>query len=144
MKYCYACGHRTGREPLFCNFCGRSYEVKLCASLHANPRTAEACSHCGSRDLSVPQPKVPIPWLFLAVLAQAVSGLLLLSLSIPLTAVFLNDLSRRSAPPDRLLIGMFGLIVLWSLWVMLPDASRWIIHRSLIQKSGLSNSRNPQ
>ena len=142
MKYCYACGQVTGVEPFFCNFCGRSYDVKLCPRLHLNPRLAEACSQCGSRDLSIPQPRVPILWRLLAFLAQAIFGLLLLSLSIPLTAVLLNDLSRRSVPPARLLIGMFGLIVLWSLWVMLPDVSRSMIHRSLIQKSGSSDSRN--
>src|SRR5690349_6196588 len=131
MKYCYACGHRTGGEPLFCNFCGRSYDVKLCPKLHVNPRIAEACSQCGSRDLSIPQPTVPVLWRFLALLAQAVFGLLLLCLSIPLTAVFFDDLSRRSAPPDRLLIGMFCLIVLWSFWIMLPDAFRSKIYRSL-------------
>jgi len=139
MKYCYACGHRTGGEPLFCNFCGRSYDVKLCPKLHANPRTAEACSQCGSRDLSIPQPRIPILWGFLAVLVQAVFGLLLLSLSLRLIAAFRNDLATRSAAPDRLLVGVFIAVILWAFWIMLPDASRWIIHRSLVQKSGLSN-----
>jgi len=144
MKYCYACGHRTGGEPLFCNFCGRSYDVKLCPKLHANPRTAEACSQCGNRDLSIPQPRIPILWGFLAVLVQAVFGLLLLSLSLRLIAAFLNDLATRSAAPDRLLVGVFIAVILWAFWIMLPDASRWIIHRSLIQKSGLSNADNPR
>ena len=142
MKYCYACGHRMGGEPLFCNFCGRSYDVKLCPKLHVNPRTAEACSHCGSRDLSIPQPRVPILWRLLALLAQAVFGVLLLSLSVPLIAAFLNDLSKRSAIPDRLLAGIFILVLLWSLWVILPDISRWIIHRALIQKSGSFNDHD--
>src|ERR1700738_624453 len=59
MKYCYNCNRATIREPLFCNFCGRSYNIKLCPKLHVNPRNAEPCSHCGSRELSLPQPKVP-------------------------------------------------------------------------------------
>src|SRR5690349_4041653 len=59
MKFCYHCGHLTPGEPIFCNSCGRSYNVKLCSRLHANPRSAEVCSQCGSRDLSTPQPRVP-------------------------------------------------------------------------------------
>jgi len=113
--------------------------VKLCPKIHANPRTAEACSQCGSRDLSIPQPRIPIFWGFLAVLVQAVFGLLLLSLSLRIIAAFLNDLATRSAAPDRLLVGVFIVMILWAFWIMLPDAFRWIIHRSLIQKSGLSN-----
>ncbi|SRR5258707_9721028 len=144
MKYCYACGHRTGGEPLFCNSCGRSYAVKLCPKLHTNPRTAEACSQCGSRDLSIPQPRIPILWGFLAVLVQAVFGLLLLSLSLRIIAAFLNDLATRSAASDRQLVGVFIVMILWAFWTMLPDTSRWIIHRSLIQKSGLSNGDNPR
>ena len=142
MKYCYACGHETGGEPLFCNSCGRSYDVKLCPKLHSNPRTAEACSQCGSRELSVPQPRVLLLWRLLALLIQAVSGLLLLSLSLPVVAAFLDDLSRRSGLPDRLLGGMFILLVLWSFWIVLPEVSRWMIHRSLIQKSGSGKGQN--
>src|SRR4029077_1092644 len=83
MKYCYACGKVTGGEPFFCNFCGRSYDVKLCPRLHLNPRLGEACSQCGSRDLSIPQPKVPLAWRILAFLMQAIAGLLLVLLSVP-------------------------------------------------------------
>jgi len=144
MKYCYACGHRTGGEPLFCNSCGRSYDVKLCPKLHVNPRIAEACSQCGSRDLSVPQPRVPVLWQFLAILGQTVSGLLLLCVSVPVLGVFFTDLSVHTVISDWLFVGIFLLVVLWSFWIMLPDASRWIIHRSLIQKSGLFNGRNSQ
>jgi hypothetical protein len=66
MKYCHHCGRLTSGEPMFCQFCGRSYDVKLCPRLHANPRWAEVCSQCGSRELSTPQPKVSFwnPWTF--------------------------------------------------------------------------------
>jgi hypothetical protein len=58
MKYCYHCGRITTGEPLFCMFCGRTYDVKLCPRLHVNARFADCCSQCGSRELSTPQPKV--------------------------------------------------------------------------------------
>ena len=60
MTYCYNCGHMTAGEPLFCGKCGRTYDVKLCPRLHPNPRGAEVCARCGSRELSTPQPKIPL------------------------------------------------------------------------------------
>src|SRR6266481_1646550 len=71
MRYCYNCNRATIGDPLFCNFCGRSYNIKLCQKLHVNPRNAEACSRCGSRDLSTPQPKVPF-WATFLLLALTV------------------------------------------------------------------------
>jgi hypothetical protein len=83
-------------------------------------------------------------WQFLAILGQAVSGLLLLCVSVPMVAVFFTDLSVHAVISDWLFVGIFFLGVLWFFWTMLPDASRWIIHRSLIQKSGLFNGHNSQ
>ena len=62
MRYCNQCHRITPGEPLFCNFCGRSYDFKLCPHRHPNPRNAEICSQCGSRELSTPHPRVPL-WL---------------------------------------------------------------------------------
>ena len=135
MKYCYACGYATGGEPLFCNSCGRSYDVKLCPRLHVNPRLAEACSQCGSRDLSIPQPKVPLAWRILAFLMQAIAGLLLLLLSIPVVlelGILLLTRSKLGAPS---VFYTSFLVVSWSFWAALPMWFRRIIHRALIRKN---------
>ena len=92
MKYCYNCNRVTIGEPLFCNFCGRSYDIKLCHKLHVNPRYAEACSHCGSRELSTPQPKVPFWATILLFFLSLVPGLLLAILSIAAIAFFVRHL----------------------------------------------------
>ena len=49
MKYCYQCGRITTGKPLYCNSCGRSYDVKLCPRAHANPRSAEVYNIGGGR-----------------------------------------------------------------------------------------------
>lgn len=54
MRYCRNCRKFTAGAPLYCQFCGRSYGVKLCPRGHRNPRASNACSECGSRDLSTP------------------------------------------------------------------------------------------
>ncbi len=117
MKYCYQCGKMTAGEALFCGTCGRSYDVKLCPRLHSNPRGAEVCSKCGSRELSTPQPKIPMSWRLLAILARLGIGLMLFYASLALVVALL-----RSPEVQRALVA-FGMLLagLWWLWSKLPD-----------------------
>jgi hypothetical protein len=131
MKYCYACGHATGGKPRFCNFCGRSYDLKVCPKLHMNPRIAQACSQCGSRDLSIPQPKVPLLWRGFAFLVQAVSGLVLLALSVPVVFDLGLEMLTSSQVKKSLLFVAALLIASWFFWAILPAWFRRIIHRAL-------------
>jgi RNA polymerase subunit RPABC4/transcription elongation factor Spt4 len=120
MRYCYHCNRITAGEPLFCNFCGRSYNVKLCPRLHPNPRKAEVCSQCGSRDLSTPQPKVPLWVPVLEFCLSLVPGLVLGILSIGLVALLLRAMFEN---PRLLLAAIFiaiALGVLWRMWTQLP------------------------
>ena len=134
MKYCYECGRITAGEPLYCNFCGRSYDVKLCPRHHVNPRVAEVCSQCGSRELSTPQPRVSLWWKVLSFLLQIVVGGLLLLLSL---AVFLEIMrGLLSTPQVQSGFVVLGILlgVLWWLWSELPDWLRKLVRRSLKRK----------
>ena len=117
MNYCYHCGHITPGEPLFCNHCGRSYDVKLCPRLHPNPRTAEVCSKCGSRELSTPQPKIPLSLKLLAILVRLGLGLLLFYGTVRLGIALLQTAQVQQA---LVAIGML-LGCLWWMWSKLPD-----------------------
>ena len=117
MKYCYQCGKMTAGEPLFCGTCGRTYDVKLCPRLHVNPRGAEVCSKCGSRDLSTPQPRIPMSLRFLALVVRLGLGLLLFYASLCLVIELL-----RTREVQQALVGFGVLLVgLWCLWSKLPD-----------------------
>jgi hypothetical protein len=107
----------TAGAPLFCNHCGRSYDVKLCPRLHPNPRGAEVCSQCGSREMSTPQPKIPLSWRLLAVLVRLGLGLLLFYISLSL---FIDLI--RTAQFQRFLV-VTGIAVggLWWCYSKLPD-----------------------
>jgi len=124
MKHCFQCGHVTAGEPLFCNFCGRSYDVKLCPRHHVNPRFADVCSQCGSRELSTPQPKVSFWWKVLGFLLQVLSGTLLVLVSITAGA----QLLRSFAVQNSLIVLGLLLAVLWAVWKMLPEWFRKFIH----------------
>ena len=87
MKYCRSCRRLTSGEPLFCTTCGKSYNLRLCRKLHANPRNARVCAKCGSKDLSVPQPALSLQGAFVRVtLLLVVSTVLLVGTVILLIA----------------------------------------------------------
>ena len=117
MTYCYNCGHMTAGEPLFCSKCGRTYDVKLCPRLHPNPRGAEICSKCGSRELSTPQPKIPMSLKLLAILVRLGLGLLLFYGTVRLGIALLQTAQVQQA---LVAIGML-LGCLWWMWSKLPD-----------------------
>jgi len=132
MRYCYNCNRVTYGKPLFCNFCGRSYDVKLCPRLHPNGRNAQACSRCGSRDLSTPAPKAPA-WISLAAYGLSLLPGFLLALisllfvTVAIHAIFVN--------PRMLLASIFlalALSVLWVMWTRLPLALRQFIRKRLM------------
>ena len=123
MKYCHRCHKITLGEPFFCNFCGASYSVKLCGRLHPNPRSAEACSQCGSRDLSLPQPRIPIILRPLFALLRLIPTLIGLSL-VAGALYWAFDAVRRD---PRFLQGLFCLmflaLMLGLIWRLLP---KWL------------------
>lgn len=120
MRLCTNCYQITAGKPLFCNRCGRSYNLKLCSRLHANPRAAKVCSECGSKDLSTPQPKVFFllrPLVFLVGLGPAV---ILAAVAGTYLAFYIHRLFTN---PDDLLPLMCIGFLLWLLllvWMMLP------------------------
>jgi hypothetical protein len=141
MRYCYQCNKVTQGKPLFCNFCGRSYNVKLCPRLHPNGRNAQACSQCGSRDLSTPAPRAPI-WISVAVFfLSLVPGFLLLLVSL----LFLIGVLHELLGNPRMLLGFFflgiALSVLWAMWTRLPLALRQFIRKRLIDRQSGGRSQ---
>jgi len=118
MRYCYNCNKITAGEPLFCNFCGRSYNVKICAHKHINPRNAMACSQCGSRDFSTPQPKVPLWAPLLELLLRILPGSILVAASVTAIVALLHEASRNPV----VIADVILLAVLWYAWSQLP---RW-------------------
>jgi len=129
MRYCSQCHKITPGEPLFCNFCGRSYDFRLCQHRHPNPRNAEVCNQCGSRELSTPQPRIPIWLVPLVRLLTALPGLLLVAISI----LFVFALVRTILLDQQLLfqavIAGLMLAFLWYLYMHLPHFLRRLLSR---------------
>jgi hypothetical protein len=127
MKHCLNCNHITPGMPLFCNYCGRSFDVKLCPRRHPNPRTAEACSQCGSRDLSTPQPLRPGWTPLVGFLLSVIPGGFLTFASIVVTIAILQC-------PDMvvaLAVLMIPFGVLWWIWSQIPAWFRSQVYKLL-------------
>ena len=134
MRYCFNCNHMTPGEPLFCNSCGRSYDVKLCPRRHVNPRTAEACSQCGSRDLSTPQPRRPGWAPILGFLLTAVPGIFLSTATIVIALAAVIGILER---PDIIVMLAFLMIpfgIVWWMWSQIPSWFRTTIYKMLKRK----------
>ena len=118
----------TAGEPLFCNYCGRTYDTKLCPRLHPNPRSAEVCSECGSRELSLPQPRAPWWATPLLWLVSFLPGILLLLLSLTVLISFIQALVTNPQLfqqfMSRVIVLVLMLGLLWWIYVRLPGFVR--------------------
>jgi RNA polymerase subunit RPABC4/transcription elongation factor Spt4 len=134
MKHCYHCGRITAGDPLFCNSCGRTFDRKLCPRLHPNPRSAEICSRCGSRELSSPQPKVSAGWQVLEWLTRTVLGAFLVFLAVFLVYAFLKGALGTPGVLDGLiLLGCLVAVLTW-MWSKVPEWFRKFIQKQLRRK----------
>jgi hypothetical protein len=141
MRYCYNCGKLTTGKPLFCNFCGRSYGIKLCPRLHTNPRVAEVCSQCGSRELSTPQPNVPLSARLIAILVWVIAIAGLVCTALILANLFLQEILSRT----DVQAGLVGIVILiflaaW-LWSQVPLWFRKFVYRLLRRKGKQERER---
>lgn len=131
MKHCFNCGRISAGDPLFCNTCGRSFDKKLCPRHHPNPRSAEICSRCGSRELSTPQPKVSLGWKCLEWVARMSLGAVLVILAIWFAYELLAALLGSPVVQSGLvLMGMLLIVLAW-IWGKLPEWFRKFVRRQL-------------
>ena len=133
MKLCFSCGRVTAGTPSYCHNCGKTYNVKLCSRGHINPRSANVCSQCGSREMSTPQRKIPFLLKPLIFLLSHFVGIILIFSLVGFVGYFAYQIV---VDPNGLLplmcIGVL-LCVLFGLWVMLPGflkaPIRWLFKR---------------
>ncbi len=132
MKFCYQCGKASAGDPPFCSKCGRSYDVRLCPRMHRNSRYAKACSQCGSRELSEPQPRVSLWWKVLEFVVKAGFGIALVFATL---AILVDSFRRPEVQASLFVLGVLvGL--LWWAWSQLPEWIRTLVVRSLRRKQG--------
>jgi RNA polymerase subunit RPABC4/transcription elongation factor Spt4 len=127
MRYCVSCKRLTAGEPLFCNHCGATYDVRLCPRLHVNPRSARICSQCGSRELTNPQPSRSFRTRLVHALLARLPGIGLLLTTILIFLATLSELLMNAELQPR----TFGLLLLlalaWWAYTQLPAPIRRVL-----------------
>src|SRR5258708_24482858 len=133
MKLCFSCGKVTTGTPAYCHYCGKTYNVRLCSRGHINPRSANVCSQCGSKELSTPQRKIPFLLKPLIFLLSHLTGLVLITALLVFVGFFVHKLfiDPNGLLPLMCLGMLLGLLLL--VWMMLPNFIRspikWLFKR---------------
>ncbi|HZU31281.1 MAG TPA: zinc ribbon domain-containing protein [Candidatus Angelobacter sp.] len=127
MRLCTNCNQITTGKPLFCNKCGNSYNIKLCSRLHVNPRAAQICAECGSKDLSTPQPKASLFVRFFIFLLGLGPVFLFFAAAGIYLAFYIHKLftNPNGLLPLMCLGFLLGLLLL--VWMMLPKGLRRLL-----------------
>jgi len=69
MKYCAFCKRINPGRPVHCQYCGRTFGVRICHHCReANPHEALVCRNCGSAELSETSKPLPSWMVFIKVL----------------------------------------------------------------------------
>jgi RNA polymerase subunit RPABC4/transcription elongation factor Spt4 len=136
MRFCNSCHRITVGEPLFCNFCGRTYDLKLCPARHINPRSASVCSQCGSHELSSPHTRLSLARRILWKLLKFLPGLLLILLTAILLLLVLHELLTNAVVQGQVVA--LGAIVgcLWWAYLQLPGFIRKGVKRVTRGRTG--------
>lgn len=129
MRYCTSCRHITTGTPLFCTFCGHSFDVRLCPRLHVNARGAQVCAECGSRDLSQPQRRGSFLSRLSTTGLSVLPGALLWLLSIVVLLAFVQAVLTNQQVQGQLIAVLLLLAVLWWVYVQIPGPIKRIVHR---------------
>jgi RNA polymerase subunit RPABC4/transcription elongation factor Spt4 len=133
MKLCFSCGRVTAGTPSYCHYCGKTYNVRLCSRGHINPRSANVCSQCGSKEMSTPQRKIPFLLKPLIFLLSHLVGIILIFSLVGFLVFFVYKLFID--PNGLLPLMCLGLLLglLFFVWMMLPNFIRspikWLFRR---------------
>lgn len=100
--------------------------------MHPNPRSAEACSRCGSRDLSTPQPRRPLWAPFLQFVLSFIPGVLLYLASVAFVLFVITQVLANMLAPIIMLAIALG--ILWEAWSQIPQWFRKAIYSMLKRK----------
>jgi hypothetical protein len=138
MRYCHSCRRLNSGEPLFCEHCGRTFDVRLCPHRHSNARNATFCRECGSRELSTPHPPGSALIAIVARVLTQLPGVLLLLVTVFFFVGFVDILVRK---PQALLPAMLAGLLLAGVWYLYMQLPAFL--RGFISKKSKRSKRGP-
>jgi hypothetical protein len=125
MKYCPNCQRINIGRPQICNYCGRSWYVRLCPSRHENPYDVQYCGTCGSTDLT--DTAGAKPWW--STILRVIIWILFI--------LFIFNLSRNANQLFPLiLILSFPVIMLSAVYFLIGSLAPWPLNKFLRYVNG--------
>ena len=114
MRRCTYCFRFHPGTPVYCAHCGRSFDVRICARGHRNPRGVQFCTECGSSDLSTPTPPATLLFRLSGFVLYLFAGLtILLIVAVPLLALIFA-LDWRALVPRLVELGLVVGFLYWT------------------------------
>lgn len=132
MRYCAYCKRLNTGQPIFCQFCGHSFDIRICRACgHQNPPAALACRRCGRTNLSEPSGRSSIwPWLI-----KISFWLLAIVMALSLVKAMLANL--QAFVPLVIMVGLFALS-----YSFLPEIAKKLIRGMLNSLKGLFTKKD--
>jgi hypothetical protein len=127
VRFCNRCRKLTAGKPLFCSFCGATYNVKLCSRLHPNPRYAEVCAQCGTREMTAPHPRIPLLFRPLVFMLERAPKLLLVSIVIGAGGLTAHWLLTDAVGRQFLICLLLVIAFVWLSWQLLPPVMQRLL-----------------
>lgn len=132
MKYCAHCKRLNLGQPIFCQFCGHSFDIRICRGCgHPNPPDALSCRRCGRTNLSEPSGRSSIWPLFFKILFWPVVIIMAFSL---IKAMLAN---LQAFAPLIIMVGLFALA-----YSFLPEIVKKLIRGMLKGLKGLFTKKD--
>ncbi len=104
---------------MYCPTCGRSYNLKICARGHANPRNTQFCPTCGSGEFSTPAPPERLSSHLARAVLQFTIGVGLLAVLASLVVVVASHLDWSTMSQPLISVLVLLCLVYW-LTTLLP------------------------
>lgn len=130
MKYCAHCKRLNFGDPVFCQYCSHSFNVRICRGCgHMNPIDALSCRRCGRTNLSEPSGSSSV-WPLVKFLVKILFWPLVIIMAFSLVKAMLANL--QAFAPLIIMVGLFALT-----YSFLPEIVKKLIRGMLKSLKGL-------
>ena len=114
MKRCNHCFRYAVGQPTYCPYCGRTYDVRICARGHKSPRGVQFCAECGSDELSEAAPAESLLAKLSRLSLQVCLGMFCAVLLLSVVLAALRAIDWQAVTPNLVLLGLAVAFLYWT------------------------------
>ena len=114
MRRCTQCFRFHPGSPTFCAYCGRSFDVRICARGHRNPRGVQYCSECGTADLSTAAPPASFLHQLSGFVLYLFCGLTIALIAVTAGLALLDNIDWSTVTPSLVALVLMLAFLYWT------------------------------